>query len=317
MHKNSLKICGFTVGAGAFGMFFRWLQNQSVFEADTGLVKPSALNIIVPLVIALAAVLFFGLLKGLRKQGYCAPESFYEAFAQNSKAYTAASWVFGVLMAVGGAASLRGTAAVPMSALYAVFALLAVLSGLSFPLVCAAPRSRYSPGLICVLMTLPIILFTLWLILSYRVHASIPAVWSYAIEILSLSVALVAFFLAAGYAYGVPRPMPTMFMTMLAAFMCIMSLADAGSFGQKLVFAASAGMFVLYAWTLAGNLGIASPDEARTDDAPVSPDEPVIEAGPAEPEPPEPTVQFPAGKKRTDSKSDVDRIIEDIKNGGE
>ena len=37
MRKNAWVICCCTAVLSAFGIFFRWLQNQACFEAETGL----------------------------------------------------------------------------------------------------------------------------------------------------------------------------------------------------------------------------------------------------------------------------------------
>lgn len=294
MHKNAIRICGFTIGAGAFGMFFRWLQDQIVFEADTGLVKPGVLNIVVPAVIIFAAFLFYKLYNGMKTGGYVPSEEYYTAFREDSKILIAAAWVFGILMALGGIALRFATRFEGMSGVYFAMMLLAVFSGFGFPLAYTAPKTRYSPGLVCVLMTFPIVLFTLWLIVSYRVHADIPTVWSFAIEILCLSAALVAFFLVAGYPYGKTRPGLTLFMLMSGAFMCIMSLADERSFAQQLIIISAAGMFMLYLWTFVDNMSIPTDGEENADEQPEQDDDAqVIEAGTPDTEPPEPTLRFP------------------------
>ena len=77
MRKNALINSCYVCAAGAFGTFFRWLQNQSVFDAETGLVNPSALNILVPLVILGAAVLFYFLVRKLKAREFEAPGNIF------------------------------------------------------------------------------------------------------------------------------------------------------------------------------------------------------------------------------------------------
>lgn len=294
MYKNSIKFCGLTVGLGAFGMFFRWLQDQAAFEPDTGLLKPGALNWIVPLAIAVSVFVFFRLIAGLKQKGSAPCTDFYTVFTGESKLFELISWPVGLLMAVGGVALLIGAKGEPMAGVYSVIAVLAVLSGLGFPLALSAPQTRYSPGLVCVLMTFPVVLFTLWVIVSYRIHANVPTVWSYAIEILAIAAALMGFFLAAGYPYGKARPVPTLFALMLGAYLCIMALGDPGSLSMKLILLSAAGMFVMYIWILVLNFYRAEPERTEK---PADDSSPVIEPGEAPDEAPEPTIQIYDRKK--------------------
>ena len=57
MRKNAWVICCCTAVLSAFGIFFRWLQNQACFEAETGLaVRGSIWPYAVALMIVIAAV---------------------------------------------------------------------------------------------------------------------------------------------------------------------------------------------------------------------------------------------------------------------
>ena len=57
MRKNAWVICCCTAVLAAFGTFFRWLQDQVCFEADTGLaVRGSIWPYAVALMIVIAAV---------------------------------------------------------------------------------------------------------------------------------------------------------------------------------------------------------------------------------------------------------------------
>ena len=57
MHKKSLEITCYVCGAGAFGVFFRWLQVMMAFD-EHGLNEKSAFNVLVPLIIIASAWLF-------------------------------------------------------------------------------------------------------------------------------------------------------------------------------------------------------------------------------------------------------------------
>ena len=57
MQKKPLEITCYVAGAGAFGVFFRWLQDQLAFD-EAGLNEKSVFNFLVPLLVIAAALLF-------------------------------------------------------------------------------------------------------------------------------------------------------------------------------------------------------------------------------------------------------------------
>ena len=67
--KVPLILSCYVCALGAFGAFFRWLQMQVARDAETGMMNPSILNILVPLTIICAAVLFYLRLKKLVDDG--------------------------------------------------------------------------------------------------------------------------------------------------------------------------------------------------------------------------------------------------------
>ena len=102
MRKNALINSCYVCAAGAFGTFFRWLQNQSVFDAETGLVNPSALNILVPLGILGAAVLFYFLVRKLKARKFEAPGNIFAVFNGTSILYPIAYFVIAFVTVLGG-----------------------------------------------------------------------------------------------------------------------------------------------------------------------------------------------------------------------
>ena len=67
MRKNALANLAIVVGAGAFGSFCRWLQNQIAFD-ENGLSTNSPLNILVFLVVLGAAIWFFLIVQGIHEK---------------------------------------------------------------------------------------------------------------------------------------------------------------------------------------------------------------------------------------------------------
>ena len=55
MQKKSLETSCYVCEAGAFGVFFRWLQDQMAFD-EAGLADRSVVNYLVPLLVLAAAL---------------------------------------------------------------------------------------------------------------------------------------------------------------------------------------------------------------------------------------------------------------------
>ncbi len=324
MQKNALKISAYTGVLGAFGSFFRWLQLQSAFEKETGLIKPSALNVLLPLILIGSAVVFFYLIKKLKAEGFDAPTDIKSAFRGTSLIYPIAFYAIAGITVLGGLAVLFTAGKHSLPGAYRLISLLAILSGVTFPLICISSRKQYAPSLVCVFMTLPIVMYCLWLIVCYKVSASNPTVWAYCIEILTVCAVIIAFYFTAGYPYGSAKPYHAIYSAILAAFMCIVSLADSRSFGLQLIMAGTAGMLIMEACMIICNMqeSVEKPEavpeitqpEAEEVEAEETEAETVIDAGEAESEP-EPTIQAPEYKPRLDDK--VEDILKEYRDSSD
>lgn len=300
--KHALTMVCFTAGLGAFGLFFRWLQNQTAFNADTGLNEPGMTNVLVVLVVLVAAAVLLLKLRRIGKEGYALPDSVYDAFRGRTVVYPAIIWCIGILMAIGGAVTLSNVRFDEQKTVMSTVAILGILSGLSFPMICTAARRRYSPGLVSLLMTLPIVMFCIWLVASYKQHATNPVVWAYSIEILAICAAIIAFFFTAGYPYGRAKPQKAVFWAAIGAFFCFMTLADARYAGELIMFLGSGAMLLMEIWMIVSNLKPAEEAEAKSEEAPAAqePEDEVIAPAapdaPAEEPSPEPTLKAPEKK---------------------
>ena len=320
MRKNALTISAFVVAAGAFGSFFRWLQNQAAFDKETGLLEPSALNILLPLIIIGAAVLFYFLIKSKKAEGLEPPTDIFSIFCGTSIFYLISFWAIAVITTLGGLITLFKASDYAFAGAYRIIALLAIGCGVTFPLICSCARRLYAPSIICIFMTLPIVMFCIWLVACYKTNSSNPTIWAYAIEIITVCLAIIAFYYTAGFPYGKADPYRSMYFAMLAAFMCIVSLADSRSFGLQLVLVGTAGMLIMENWMLIRNMKEpeakpeATPEvkepEAKPEETEAEETGTVIEAGEAD-NMSEPTIQAPEYKSQLDDT--VNEILEEYK----
>lgn len=255
MQKKPLEITCYVAGAGAFGVFFRWLQDQLAFD-EAGLNEKSVFNLLVPVLVIAAALLFQRFLSDMKERRLCAPEDFCEALYNPGKLFAAARWAAGVVMIAGAGLLLISSEADPNAGMIRVLCLLAALSGLAFPLVLGAANYEFlaHEKLTRLGMMLPVLMYALWLVLSYIQNAYNSVPWSFAVEIAAIIAAMMGFFRVAGFAFRVPDGHKALFAVMMGAVMCILTLADERYMGMQLILLASAGMLILYEWLLVRNL---------------------------------------------------------------
>lgn len=253
--KNALIVSCFVCAAGSFGAFFHWLQNMLSYEKDSVsyLIVPTAWPYIIPLYILAACVLFAALIKWLDKKGYTPPEDMCSTFHGKTLIFPAAMWVIGALEIIGGIVTLAGISPTDDKPMLVLIGLLAIASGLCFAPTCTSSKRRFSPGLVCVFMAFPILLFCAWLIYSYKTYSTLPEIWVYAIEVIGVCVCIFAFFFNAGYPADRAKPRRSMFFSMLGTFFCFMMLADSRSAGLQIILLASGVMLLAENWMIISN----------------------------------------------------------------
>lgn len=267
MRKNALTICCFTCAAGAIGAFCRWLQNQTAFDA-AGLSKAGIFNVIMPLVILIAAACFLFQILRLEKSGLIYPGDFQSAYRSTTKLYTPIVWILGVMMIIGAVSVFYASSSGTQPILLRVLAALSLFSGIFFPLLAMSAHRQTAAGLRCLFASLPVIQFCFWLITSYKINSTNPTVWAYAVEIIAICAALLAFYYAAGYAFGRIKARNTVFFCMLGAFFCLVCLADDRSFGLQLMTVSAAGMLLFNGWMILSNMRPAPQPEDEPDEPP-------------------------------------------------
>ena len=254
-HKKALEINAYVAGAGAFGVFFRWMQRQLAFE--DGLVKGSVWNVIVPLSILAVGYVFLRFVDRFKNERCYLPDELEEALVSPGKLYTIVRWAVGILMCVGALAVLATCETDKNAVMLRVVALLAGLTGVTFPQILSAANQKKAwlgPKVLCLFSFLPMLLFAVWLILSYKENAINSVIWDSSIEIITLCVGMVSFFRVGGFAFGQPNCWRAMFFAMFGAFLCIMSLADSRNIGLQIILLSAALMLINYNWIMVANL---------------------------------------------------------------
>ncbi len=252
--KKALEITCYVLGAGAFSVFIRWLQLMLGFT--DGLADSTVFNLLVPLMIVVSGIVFLRFVDKFRNDRWYVPEDFYDALYNPGKLYSIVRWGLGVIMAAGGVILLISSETDKNADFLRVLALLGVLTGLTFPLVLTSANKPHASSrkLVCYVSVIPVIFFCWWLVTIYKINANNPVTWEYGPEAFAVILSIIAFFRAAGFAFGTASPWRSMFFGMLASAADVMVLADTRYVGLQVMFLAAALMLTLYNWVLITNL---------------------------------------------------------------
>ena len=134
MYKKPLEISCYVAGAGAFGVFFRWLQDQLAFD-ENGLNERSVFNLLVPAMVIASALVFWHFIRAMQDRRIAPPNDFCKALYNPGKLFTILRWAAGLVMIAGAVVLMMTTETDPNVNMIRAVCLLAALSGLAFPLV--------------------------------------------------------------------------------------------------------------------------------------------------------------------------------------
>lgn len=264
--KKSLELCCYVAGAGAFGVFLRWLQLQLGFN-ELGLADPSLLHIMIILFVLAAAVVFFVFIRRFHKQLFYLPDSFSEAFQNEGRWFRIARIAAGLLVCAGSLLLFLQSDLDKNVIDYRVLAVLGLLCGVAFPLwLSAANRNPAPPSwFLCLLSFLPMFYLAAWIILCYKHNTINSVIWDFVPELVAVAASMFAFFRLGGYVFGRPQWRRCLFSCMFAAVLCIMVLSDDRYLGQQIIFFAIALELMLCCWIMVKNfaLGKAPPKKEK------------------------------------------------------
>ena len=256
LQKKALEICCYVCGAGAFSVFVRWLQFMQAFTEE-GLVDKSIFNFLVPAFVIGSVLVFVRIIDNLRRERWYIPEDFYEAFKNQGKLYTLIRWALGLIMVAGSVMLLISSETDKNADILRLLSVVGVVNGFCFPLLLSSANRPHATNrvLVCFCSFVPILFFCVWLVACYMINAINSVVWGYGLEIITVIIAMLAFFRVAGFAFGVIKPWRCMFFVMLGADICIMAIADERYMGMQLMLFASAMMLAMYVWIMICNMG--------------------------------------------------------------
>lgn len=253
MQKEAYRLTGFTAVISALGFLLRWLQNMNIIEKDTGLaVTGAAISGLVTGLIVVVALVLVGFTVYLRR--YDVSTVAEEALAGHTFLFNVFGILVVVLLAASGGMQLIQAGSMTWPVAHRLCGLGTLIGALGHLLLVTGVAQAEKAGVRRVASTMVVLYGALWLITVYKDAAADPVIWRFAIEILAVCSALIAFYYLAGYQFGDPKPMVTIFFCYFGAFLCVMSAIDNHTLAESISYAATALMLFYWGFVLTENL---------------------------------------------------------------
>ena len=253
MQSEAYKLTGFTAVASAMGFLLRWLQNMQILEPETGLsVSGKPISYIVAAMIVLMAGGLFAITWAMRRCD--APTEPEQALEGKTFLYTVICIVPALCMAVAGMMILLMAWPARQAVIWRMCGVSTLLGAAGVLLVAMNLKNPEKGGAKRLGMCLLILFGAMWLIAEYKSAASDPVVWRFAVEMLAICAALMAFYYITGYCFGEPNPRGAVLFCYLGAFLCVMSAVDEHSLAESLLYAGTAILLFAWGYALVSNM---------------------------------------------------------------
>jgi len=72
-----------------------------------------------------------------------------------------------------------------------------------------------------------------WLIAAYKYSAADPVIWHFALSLPAFSATVLAFYFIAGFVFNKPKPLASLYFSLLGTFLCLTVLADSYPVGEQ------------------------------------------------------------------------------------
>lgn len=253
MQSAAYKLTGFTAVISALGFLLRWLQNMNIIDAETGLATKDAG--VSALVLALIAVVFAILLVWTILLRRCdAPLAPEEAFVGKTFLATAFGIVVALALMVSGVIRLLQAGSAMWPVVQRICGIGTMAASLGVLLMVTGASQPEKAGTRRIGSAIVVVFGCLWLIASYKDAAADPVLWRYGLDIVAVCVALIAFYYAAGYFFGEPKPLRSIFFCYFGGFLCVMCVIDEHSLAESVTMASVALLLMMWGFLLTQNL---------------------------------------------------------------
>ncbi len=269
MQKKAISICSLVLVLAAFSAFARWIQNQAAFELETGLMIPGSIWSKLAFVLGLLCLFGIGLaVRSLWYDGYYATVDLGKVIGGSPVWLARITRGIGLLMVAGAVIAFLVAGYELYSSMVRTLCVLAIAAAWGFVKLSQVPFSeKRSHVRESIYAALPAVMYVYWLLVSYRTHAAIPSVWSYAVEIFAIGASILGTFYFAGYAFDFPKPYVALGGLMAGTYLSLVTLPDSRNVGLALMLVAGAAMQLYLAWMIIQSLSEEWPEENEEADS--------------------------------------------------
>ena len=264
MRKTAISMCSYVLCMSAFGGFFRWIQNMSAFEPETGLMIHGSIWSKLTLVVLLVAVAgIFFLARRLWYKDYYPAQTFEALFAGDEYWNAKMAKIFSGLMLIGAVVLILLAQYHVYHSILRTLALLGALTAWAFMKLVRLPYDGKSPNMVSALASVPVLLYCYWLLVSYRTNAAVPSVWRYGLEILAICASIMAMFYVAGYGFHTPKPYHALAWLNTGALLSLVTITDSRLLGLQIMLLAGAGMQLYLSWMIISTMQDQWPEDVE------------------------------------------------------
>ena len=253
MQSAAYKLTGFTAVIAALGFLLRWLQNMNIIDPATGLALKGAgfSALVVTLITAVFAILLVWTMFLRRCDAPLVPE---EAFAGKTFLATVFGVAAAIALAVSGAIRLFQAGSMMWPVVQRICGIGTLAAAIGVLLMVTGATQPEKAGVRRVGSALVVVFGCLWLIAAYKDAAADPVLWRYGLDIVAICVALIAFYYTAGYFFGEPKPLRSIFFCYFGGFLCVMCVIDEHSLAESVTMASVALLLMMWGFLLTQNL---------------------------------------------------------------
>ena len=254
MRRTALTLTVSTLVLSVFGAFLHWLQTMNAFEKDTGFSIPGAGTTVVFLIYSVLAVALFCVVTILWLGRFERGTDAASALHCETVIPFVAGWVLCAVFAAASFYQLFTAARSDFPLWQRLFGAFGILAAVSFPFLFGRKGGSGAGGVgrgASVLITL---FSCYWMVFTYKMESQDPIIWNYALEILAVAAATVAFYEVAAFFFGKGHVRRTLIAAALGIYFCVTALFEARSTVINVMLGVTAALLLVLEFLLIANM---------------------------------------------------------------
>ena len=244
-----------TLLAGILGYFFRMAELEIIFDSVTGLPERGAPITVVLIGLSVLLFVVFTIFAIRTSVKYTIGADYDNAFGTDTFAYPVVFTAVGTVWLIATFVYFLGILAAQngefSDRIFAIGSALAALALIIFAIeVYKNPRRKF----LSLFSIMPSLFMCFWLIIIYRDNASNPVLLSYTYKVLAIVFSAAGCYFSSSFATGKPVIGKAIVSYSLAAYFCIITLADDYPMSMRLILGAIAFLNIFNLGSLLRNL---------------------------------------------------------------